>query len=104
MQNVTSRNYLISVRSRCYDQFESKIALKTSTKGYYIYAHDACSLRKMLGKVVHKCIAFGVQNVIADLVNEHRMYESEYQELGFKRAAEWARIEINLIRLEKYCN
>jgi hypothetical protein len=71
--------------------------VRPSTAGiYYIYSADVVSLRKMLGKVVHKCIAFGVHNVIADLVNEHRMYESEYQELGFKRAAEWARCELKL--------
>ena len=68
-----------------------------STAGfYYFYEADVVCLRKMLRKVVHKCITFGVHNVIADLVNEHRMYESEYQELGFKRAAEWARCELKL--------
>jgi hypothetical protein len=71
--------------------------VRPTTAGiYYIYAADPNSLRKLLGKVIQKCIASGAQNVISDLVNEHRMYESEYQELGFEKAAEWARCELSL--------
>ncbi len=49
---------------------------------FYIYAPDKHSLKPMLAKVVEKCIDFGVHNVIADLINEHRRYEPVYQELG----------------------
>ena len=63
---------------------------------YYIFTPDDLSLRRMLGKVVDKCIAFGVRNVIADLVNEHRQFETVYQELGFQKVAEWALCEKTL--------
>jgi hypothetical protein len=63
---------------------------------FYIYAPDEHSLKPMLAKVVEKCIDFGVHNVIADLINEHRRYEPVYQELGFKKVAEWARCEKTL--------
>ncbi|OQA15763.1 MAG: hypothetical protein BWY63_02861 [Chloroflexi bacterium ADurb.Bin360] len=63
---------------------------------YYIYTPDEHSLRPMLASVVNKCVDHGVHNVIADLVNEHRQYEPTYQELGFKKAAEWARCEKEL--------
>jgi hypothetical protein len=71
--------------------------LRPSTAAiYYIYTPDEGRLRPMLAKVVHECIKKGVQNVIADLVNEHRPYEPTYQELGFKKVAEWARWEKSL--------
>ena len=60
---------------------------------FYIYTPDEHSLKPMLAKVVEKCIDHGVHNVIADLINEHRPYEPVYQELGFKKVAEWARCE-----------
>ncbi len=60
---------------------------------YYIYAPEEAVLRPMLVKVVKKCMDYGVLNVIADLVNEHRQYEPVYQDLGFKKVAEWARVE-----------
>jgi hypothetical protein len=60
---------------------------------YYIYAPDEYSLKPMLAGVVNKCIEHGVHNVIADLINEHRQYEPIYQNLGFKKVAEWARCE-----------
>jgi hypothetical protein len=60
---------------------------------YYIYAPDERSLRPMLARVVDKCVDRGIHNVIADLVNEHRQYEPVYQELGFKKASDWARCE-----------
>lgn len=61
-----------------------------------MYVPDEHSLEMILGKVVEECIEFGVQNVIADLVNEHRMYEPVYQGLGFKKVAEWARCEMDI--------
>jgi len=60
---------------------------------YYIYAPDKHSLKPMLVKAVNKCVDYGVRNVIADLINEHRPYEPVYQKLGFKKVAEWARCE-----------
>ncbi len=60
---------------------------------YYIYAPDEQSLKPMLVQVIDKCADFGVRNVIADLINEHRPYEPVYQELGFRKVAEWARCE-----------
>jgi hypothetical protein len=68
--------------------------LRPSTAAnYYIYAPDECSLRTMLAGVVSRCVDFGTHDLIADLVNEHRVYEPVYQELGFKKVAEWARCE-----------
>lgn len=63
---------------------------------YYIYTPNERPLKPMLAKVVNKCIDYGTHNVIADLVNEHRQYEPVYQELGFKKVAEWARCEKDL--------
>jgi len=63
---------------------------------FYIYAPDEHSLKPMLEKVVNKCVDYGVHNVIADLINEHRQYEPVYQELGFKKVAKWARCEKDL--------
>ena len=60
---------------------------------YYVNTPDEDSLKPMLTKVVNKCIDAGVHNVIADLINEHRQYEPVYQEMGFKKVAEWARCE-----------
>jgi hypothetical protein len=60
---------------------------------YYIYTPDERSLGPMLARVVDKCVDRGIHNVIADLVNEHRQYEPVYEELGFRKAAEWARCE-----------
>lgn len=60
---------------------------------YYIYAPNEQSLKPMLAKVISKCINYGSHNVIADLINEHRQYDTVYRQLGFKKAAEWARCE-----------
>jgi hypothetical protein len=60
---------------------------------YYIYTPDEHYLKPILAKVVGKCIDFGTHNVIVDLINEHRQYEPVYQDLGFKKTAEWARCE-----------
>jgi hypothetical protein len=68
----------------------------TTAAIYYIYTPDVGSLKALLVKVVNKCVDFGVDNVIADLVNEHRQYEPVYQELGFQKVAEWARCEKSL--------
>lgn len=68
--------------------------LRTSTAAiYYIYSPDEDSLIPMLTKAVNKCVDFGVHNVIADLINEHRHHEPVYQKMGFKKVAEWARCE-----------
>jgi hypothetical protein len=63
---------------------------------YYIYAPDEHSLKPMLIKVVNKCVDHNVHDVIADLINDHRRFEPVYQELGFKKVAEWARCEKEL--------
>ncbi len=63
---------------------------------YYIYAPDEHSLIPMLVRVVSQCVDYGVENVIADLIHEHRQYELVYQSLGFKKVAEWARCEMAL--------
>lgn len=60
---------------------------------FYIYSPEEDSLKPMLTKVVNKCVDFGVTNVIADLINEHRQYEPVYQKMGFKKVADWARCE-----------
>jgi hypothetical protein len=60
---------------------------------YYIYAPDEHSLTPMLVSVVSQCVDYGVDNVIADLIHEHRQYEPVYQKLGFEKVAEWARCE-----------
>jgi hypothetical protein len=58
---------------------------------YYIYTPDECSLEPMLVNVVNRCVDRSVNNVIADLINEHRQCEPAYQRLGFRKVAEWAR-------------
>jgi hypothetical protein len=63
---------------------------------YYIYAPDERSLTPMLAQVVGGCVDYGVHNVIADLIHEHRQYEPVYQALGFQKVAEWARCERGL--------
>jgi hypothetical protein len=71
--------------------------VRPTTAGIYcIYASDAASLRKMLGKVIQKCIASGTINLISDLINEHRVYESVYKDLGFEKVAKWARCELRI--------
>jgi hypothetical protein len=68
----------------------------STAANYYIYAPDEASLTPMLAKVVDKCIAYGAQNLIADLIYDHRPFESVYQELGFQKVADWARCEKEL--------
>ena len=63
---------------------------------YYIYSPDEDSLQPMLARVVNACVDFGVVNVIADLINEHRQYEAVYHKLGFRKIADWARCEKEL--------
>lgn len=71
--------------------------IRSSTAAiYYVYAPDERSLQPLLYRVVDRCIAAGVGNIIADLVHEHRQYEALYQALGFHKAAEWARCEKRL--------
>jgi hypothetical protein len=71
--------------------------IRTSTAAiHYIYSPEEQFLRPMLINVVNKCVDYGVQYVIADLINEHRFYEPVYQELGFAKVADWARCEKEL--------
>lgn len=66
--------------------------LRSSTAAnYYIYTPNEHDLMAMLAQAVNKCIEFGVQDLIADLINDHRQYEPVYQALGFRKVAEWAR-------------
>ena len=68
--------------------------LRSSTAAvYYIYAADKEHLIPLLVKVVENCIEYGSNNLIADLINEHRQFEPVYQELGFEKVAEWALCE-----------
>jgi hypothetical protein len=68
----------------------------STAANYYIYAPDEGSLKPMLAKVVENCIDFGTQNLIADLIYDHRPFEPVYQQLGFKKVADWARCEKTL--------
>lgn len=63
---------------------------------FYIHTPDENCLRSMLAAVVDKCVEYGVDNVIADLIGAHRQYEPVYQQLGFRKVAEWARCEKEL--------
>jgi hypothetical protein len=65
----------------------------STAANYYIYVLDQSYLQPLLAKAVNKCVDFGVINLIADLINEHRPYEHVYQELGFKKVAEWAQCQ-----------
>ncbi len=68
--------------------------LRPSTAAnYYIYTPDEVCLRPLLSKVIDRCINYGACNLIADLVYDHRKYEPVYEQLGFKKVAEWARCE-----------
>lgn len=68
--------------------------VRPSTAGiFYIYTPGELSLKPILARVVNKCIEYGALNMVADLINEHRKFEPVYQEIGFKKVAEWARCE-----------
>jgi hypothetical protein len=69
----------------------------TAAAIYYIYTPDESDLKPMLVRVVNHCIDFGVDYVIADLINEHRRYEPLYQALGFRKVADWAQCDIDLV-------
>ncbi|MBN1859498.1 hypothetical protein JW848_09885 [Candidatus Bipolaricaulota bacterium] len=60
---------------------------------YYIYAPDEPSLRALVTTAANACADAGVDNLIADLIHEHRTFEPVYQDLGFVKVAEWARCE-----------
>ena len=60
---------------------------------YYVYSPSDEHLVPLLAHVVSRCIAHGIHNLIADLVNEHQGFESVYQRLGFVKVADWARCE-----------
>jgi hypothetical protein len=42
--------------------------------------------------VINRCVDYGAQDLIADLVGEQRPYEPVYPQLGFKKAAEWVQV------------
>jgi hypothetical protein len=63
---------------------------------FYIYTPDEAGLIPLLVKVVNKCVDQGIHNVIADLINENRQYEPIYQEIGFRKVADWALCEMDL--------
>lgn len=66
--------------------------LRPSTAAnYYIYTPDEQHLIPMLLQVIRKCRDYGSHNLIADLIYDHRQYEPVYQQLGFKKVAEWGR-------------
>jgi hypothetical protein len=68
--------------------------LRASTAAiYYIYTPNEELLKPMLVNVVNRCIEHGAINVIADLIGDHKQYESTYRQLGFKKVAEWAKWE-----------
>jgi hypothetical protein len=60
---------------------------------FYVQAPDEDALKPMLARAVEACIEHRAQDLIADLVNEHRKYQGVYEELGFKAVAQWARCE-----------
>ncbi len=64
---------------------------------HYIFTSDEQCLIPMLINVVNRCVDFGVKNIIADLINEHRQFEPLYQKLGFTKVADWARCEKGLL-------
>lgn len=68
----------------------------STAANYYIYAPDEASLKPLLAKVIDRCIEYGTHNLIADLIYDHRPFEPVYQELGFKKVADWARCEKTL--------
>jgi hypothetical protein len=68
--------------------------LRPSTAAnYHIYAPNGSTLKALLAHIIHKCIDSRIHNIIADLINEHREFEPVYQQLGFKKVADWARCE-----------
>jgi hypothetical protein len=60
---------------------------------YSIFTPDEHTLKPLLANVVARCVEAGVHNVIADLIHEHRQFEPVYRQLGFQKAADWARCE-----------
>ncbi len=64
---------------------------------YYIYTPDEESLSSLLASAVNQCCDQGIGHLIADLINEHRLFEPVYLKLGFKKVAEWARCELDLV-------
>lgn len=59
----------------------------------YIYAPEARHLGPLLARAIDASIGKGIRTLLADLINEHRRFEEEYQALGFAKVAEWARCE-----------
>jgi hypothetical protein len=68
----------------------------STAANYYIHVPDEDSLMPLLAHVVDRCIEFGVHDLIADLIHDHRRFEPVYRKLGFRKAAEWARCELEL--------
>ncbi len=69
--------------------------LRPSTAAnYYIYTPDEACLEPLLAMAVNQCIDHGTtQNLIADLINDHRQFEPVYERLGFRKVADWAKCE-----------
>ena len=63
---------------------------------YYIYTPDEESLSYLLTSAINQCCDQGIFDLVADLINEHRLFEPVYLKLGFKKVAEWARCELDL--------
>jgi hypothetical protein len=65
----------------------------STAANFYIYTPDEHALKLLLVNAVNKCVDHGVNNLIADLIDNHHWFETVYQELGFKKVAKWVRCE-----------
>ena len=63
---------------------------------YYIYTPDKESLSLLLSTTISHCYDQTINDLIADLINEHREFEPVYQKLGFRKVADWAKCELDL--------
>ncbi len=72
--------------------------VRRSTAAFYnIYAPDEDSLLPLLAGGVNRCIQHGgVENILADLIHENLLHEPAYRRLGFRKVAEWGKIEKEL--------
>jgi hypothetical protein len=67
----------------------SNVLRPSTAANYYIHTPNEPYLEQILVHVIRKCLDYGIHNLIADLINEHRQYEPVYQRLGFKKVADW---------------